>query len=372
MAITICIIPYDSFFPRKTTPLGQARCNLRADPFRDIRYLIIHTRDMSSGLQRRRGHGGNPGTDRTNTQEDTDHRVVYDSRDLRSDEDEAATSRLTLMEEVLLLGIKDEEGYLSFWNDSISYVLRGCIIIELALRGKIAMVNDPVRRRVPLEDRYVELVDARMTGDVLLDETIRLMKATEEKLSVVTWINYLSGETWNITKISYQLKQVRERLAKGLVDKGVLRTERRNFFFFDMPTHPLADSAVKEEVRRRLVQLVTASEATLEATSTCPEKMAYRYVRAIALVTSAYTADVLENALAFLGYDARDKAFLRAQAILDDYSDYPFHTRNEGWATSLSEQVAIETEKAGDNAALVLEVFAAVLKVYTQVHDNPL
>ena len=35
-------------------------------------------------------------------------------------------------------------------------------------------------------------------------------------------------------KIGYQLKQVRERLAKGLVDKGVLRTEKRNFLLFDM------------------------------------------------------------------------------------------------------------------------------------------
>ncbi|KAJ7458854.1 hypothetical protein FB451DRAFT_1272671 [Mycena latifolia] len=29
------------------------------------------------------------------------------------------------MEEVLLLGIKDKQGYLSFWNDNISYALGG-------------------------------------------------------------------------------------------------------------------------------------------------------------------------------------------------------------------------------------------------------
>ncbi|KAF8174308.1 hypothetical protein K438DRAFT_1980312 [Mycena galopus ATCC 62051] len=39
-----------------------------------------------------------------------------------------------------------------------------------------------------------------------------------------------TGETWNVLKIGFQLKQVRERLAKGLVNKGVLRTEKRNFF----------------------------------------------------------------------------------------------------------------------------------------------
>ena len=32
-----------------------------------------------------------------------------------------------------------------------------------------------------------------------------------------TWIEYLSGETWNPLKLRYQLKNVRERLAKNLV-----------------------------------------------------------------------------------------------------------------------------------------------------------
>ena len=45
------------------------------------------------------------------------------------------------MEEVLLLGLKDKEGYTSFWNDCISSGLRGCILIELALRGRIELVN---------------------------------------------------------------------------------------------------------------------------------------------------------------------------------------------------------------------------------------
>merc|ERR1719273_1239697 len=35
------------------------------------------------------------------------------------------------MEEVLLLGLKDKEGYTSFWNDCISSGLRGCILIVL-------------------------------------------------------------------------------------------------------------------------------------------------------------------------------------------------------------------------------------------------
>ena len=54
-------------------------------------------------------------------------------------------------------------------------------------------------------------------------------------------------------KIGYQLKQVRERICKGLVDKGVLRTEKRNFVLFDMATHPVSDHTVKERLIRKVV-----------------------------------------------------------------------------------------------------------------------
>ena len=55
--------------------------------------------------------------------------------------------RLTLMEEVLLMGLKDREGYTSFWNDCISSGLRGCILIELGLRGRIQLEKQPARRK---------------------------------------------------------------------------------------------------------------------------------------------------------------------------------------------------------------------------------
>jgi len=54
-------------------------------------------------------------------------------------------------------------------------------------------------------------------------------------------------------KMGYQLKQVRERIQKALVDKGVLRTEKQNFLLFDMATHPLANISVKDELVKRVV-----------------------------------------------------------------------------------------------------------------------
>ncbi|KAI9485450.1 MAG: Golgi phosphoprotein 3-domain-containing protein [Benjaminiella poitrasii] len=286
-----------------------------------------------STVTRRRvgGHGSNsdddsikesPTQQQQQQQLQTSKKIAYDPRDI---DESKSTPKLTLMEEVLLLGLKDKQGYLSFWNDSISYALRGCIVIELALRGRIAMVKDPNRRKYPLCDRYIEVINENLTGEVLLDEALKMMKANE-KMSVSNWIDLMSGETWNVMKIGYQLKQVRERLAKGLVDKGVLRTEKRNFLLFDMATHPVADPAVKEEIIKRVcTMLVTrVSPAAIDAQSDIP----FTYVRTISMICTAYAANVLENALLYLQPELREQAFNKVDELMNDYSSWPFSNTN--------------------------------------------
>ncbi|GBE89330.1 Golgi phosphoprotein 3-domain-containing protein [Sparassis latifolia] len=256
-------------------------------------------------------------------------KIAYDPRDLeRSDEDArqgGKAPRLTIMEEVLLLGLKDKQGYLSFWNDNISYALRGCILIELALRRRIALVRDPNRRQLPPAERVLEVIDDRQTGETLLDETLRMMKAQEgERMAVNTWIDLLSGETWNVMKIGFQLKQVRERLAKGLVDKGVLRTEKRNFLLFDMATHPVADVRTKEAIVSRVVALLTATTSAVPAVALGKEGTQCRAARGVCLVCAAYAASVLDNAFGRLTYEEREGAFQRCDDILADFSCWPF------------------------------------------------
>jgi golgi phosphoprotein 3 len=65
-------------------------------------------------------------------------------------------------------------------------------VLELALRGRISMQKDASRRRLPLPDRVIEVVDEALTGEVLLDEALKMMKASE-KMSVSSWIDLLSG-----------------------------------------------------------------------------------------------------------------------------------------------------------------------------------
>ncbi|KXJ16140.1 Golgi phosphoprotein 3 [Exaiptasia diaphana] len=226
------------------------------------------------------------------------------------DSDEAGDKkevRLTLMEEVLLIGLKDREGYTSFWNDCISSGLRGCMMIELGLRGRIELEKTGMRRRSLLNRKVIFKSDSP-TGDVLLDEALKHIKETDPPETVQNWIELLSGETWNPLKLRYQLRNVRERLAKNLVEKGVLTTEKQNFLLFDMTTHPVIDSTVKQRVVKKV------QDAMLLKWVNDPHRMDKR---CLSLIYLAHSSDVLENAFAALSDDDYELAMKRVRELLD-------------------------------------------------------
>jgi len=229
--------------------------------------------------------------------EDDDAGMDHDSKE----------TRLTLMEEVLLLGLKDKEGYTSFWNDCISSGLRGCILIELALRGRIELERAGMRRK-SLLSRKLRVKNTDPCGDVLLDEALKHMKETEYPESIQTWIEYLSGETWNPLKLRYQLKNVRERLAKNLTEKGVLTTEKQNFLLFDMTTHPVTDGSIKNKLIKKV------QDAVGQKWVNDPHRMDRRL---LSLIFLAHASDVLENAFAPLNDDDYDVAMKRVRDLLD-------------------------------------------------------
>ncbi|XP_074547140.1 Golgi phosphoprotein 3-like [Halichoeres trimaculatus] len=223
------------------------------------------------------------------------------------DKGDSKETRLTLMEEVLLLGLKDREGYTSFWNDCISSGLRGCMLVELALRGRLHLEPCGVRRKGLLSRKVICKSDAP-TGDVLLDEALKHIKETQPPETVQSWIELLSGETWNPLKLHYQLRNVRERLAKNLVEKGVLTTEKQNFLLFDMTTHPLTNSNIKQ----RLIKKV--QDSVLEKWVNDPSRMDKRI---LALILLAHSSDVLENAFAPLQDDQYDLGMKRVHTLLE-------------------------------------------------------
>ncbi|KAL9924916.1 Golgi phosphoprotein 3 homolog sauron isoform X2 [Glossina fuscipes] len=265
-----------------------------------VRRAVRNRDNGAEGGTAGNGLNANTADDNQDMNQNKDHEDNIDDGDSKE-------TRLTLMEEVLLLGLKDKEGYTSFWNDCISSGLRGCILIELGLRGRIMMEKSGMRRR-GLCSRKVILKSDQPTGDVLLDEALKHIKETNPPETVQSWIEYLSGETWNPLKLRYQLKNVRERLAKNLVEKGVLTTEKQNFLLFDMTTHPLSDNVVKCRLVRKI------QDSVLSKWVNDPQRMDKRM---LSLIFLAHASDVIENAFAPLNDDDYEVAMKRVRELLD-------------------------------------------------------
>ncbi|XP_059948744.1 Golgi phosphoprotein 3 isoform X2 [Mesoplodon densirostris] len=222
----------------------------------------------SSGLVQRRTEASRNAADKERAAGGGGGNGEDDAQSRRDEQDEddkgdSKETRLTLMEEVLLLGLKDRE--------------------------VICKSDAP-------------------TGDVLLDEALKHVKETQPPETVQNWIELLSGETWNPLKLHYQLRNVRERLAKNLVEKGVLTTEKQNFLLFDMTTHPLTNNNIKQ----RLIKKV--QEAVLDKWVNDPHRMDKRL---LALIYLAHASDVLENAFAPLLDEQYDLATKRVRQLLD-------------------------------------------------------
>ena len=100
-------------------------------------------------------------------------------------------------------------------------------------------------------------------------------------------------------KLRYQLKNVRERLAKNLTEKGVLTTEKQNFLLFDMTTHPVENATFKTRLVRRV------QDSVLTKWVNDPHRMDKRL---LSLLFLAHASDVLENAFAPLNDDDYDLA----------------------------------------------------------------
>ncbi|OTF77717.1 Golgi phosphoprotein 3-like protein, partial [Euroglyphus maynei] len=115
-------------------------------------------------------------------------------------------------------------------------------------------------------------------------------------------------ETWNLLKLRYQLKNVRERLAKNLVEKGVLTTEKHNFFLFDMTTHPLINMNIKNKIIKKV------QDALLSKWVNDPHRMDKRI---LSLILLSHSSDVLDNAFMSLSDDDYEVAMKRTRELLE-------------------------------------------------------
>lgn len=139
-----------------------------------------------------------------------------------------------------------------------------------------------------------------------------------------------AGETWNPAKFRYQLRNTRERIAKSLVEKGVLTTEKQNFVLFDMTTHPVVDTSAKERLVKRVQESLLGK--WVNDVSRMDKRM-------LALLYMAHAADVLENAISSLNDEDYDLAMRRLKVLLDSDPEVEATKPNANeilWAVILS------------------------------------
>lgn len=281
-----------------------------------------------------------------------------------------SNTRLTLMDEMIILGMNESSGNLPLLNDRLSFALRGSLLIEMSLRGLIDVVRP--KDSSSFMDYLVvpcnkEAVAPNLHREFLLEEALRTMVAIQREtvnpqqmLSIHTWISLLSGDSWipticpttndflkrpqSIKRI--QLTDFRERLSKGLVDKGILSSSKRTIFpFIDISTHPLRSGRSKEFIVQRFLAVIrhgsycsfnnntsntnTANITSIASTSIGSSPLykvqkANVNLRTIAMVLCSSAGDVIGDGLArIMGSKAKEDCLKRLDTISDLYQNPP-------------------------------------------------
>ncbi|BES93540.1 Golgi phosphoprotein [Nesidiocoris tenuis] len=263
---------------------------------------------VASGLQKR------------NVAKDKENPPTVEANDCSSSNEGAGEQsandegKLTLMEELLLL-VMDPRGYVSVWNDQVSRAIRGSILIELWMRGKIELEPAGLNRK-SLRQRIVIVKSTTTTEDTILNEALKIMKSSPPH-SVPDWISYLSGESWNVLKLKYHMRNVRERLFKELVERGILSTVKIDYWLFDYCMHPVKDFGAIKRLRNKI------KYALLDNFSNDLRRMDKR---TLSLLILAQYSGGIEDCLSGLSSEQERLALRRSHDI--EVSNFEMESRN--------------------------------------------
>lgn len=145
--------------------------------------------------------------------------------------------RLTLPEELLLLGWADERG----WNrstENLNMLLAGAAVLELALREAVAVEGNRLR------------VVAARSGDALMDLVLGEIQASARPRTAKAWVRRLGNRRW-----------VRRVVLEQLEARGVLRKDVRSLLgLVALTRHPVLDGARVAQLRERVARVLTQPE----------------------------------------------------------------------------------------------------------------
>ena len=149
--------------------------------------------------------------------------------------------RIRLTEELILLMLNESSGYLEMvpgWD--FSCVLAAAVIADLALEN-----------RIDTDLRSLYLIDAKPTGDSLLDPTLEEIAKAEKTSDTQYWIERNTLRAEEIVTLTLE----------RLVEKGVLDYESGGFWTRSRSVsrsgvYPSADGAIRTEAKGRILNIV--------------------------------------------------------------------------------------------------------------------
>lgn len=152
---------------------------------------------------------------------------------------------LRLYQEITLLALRDDKGTVSI--EFLAQVLAGALAAELALKNRIALSTD--------KKKWVELLDARPTGDPLLDECIAKLANAKRRARLQTWVQRFAS-----------IKKIHHKAAQSLCDRGILRKEEGKFLLvFNRTTYPELNGEPERQIIARLEQAIFAPSKDLDS-----------------------------------------------------------------------------------------------------------
>lgn len=148
-----------------------------------------------------------------------------------------AQPKLTMYEELLLLTLDDRKGTAGM-DTSHLHAMGGAVLAELMLLGALRIADD--------KKKLVEAVPGVGVDDPLLAECLERVRTAKRRQSAVSWVQKFCG-----------VKDLKNRVARGLVAKGVLNEARdRVLGIFPRAVFPTRDGGPEEKLRERLREAV--------------------------------------------------------------------------------------------------------------------
>jgi hypothetical protein len=138
---------------------------------------------------------------------------------------------LNLAEELLLLALDDEEGWIvASALDTLRYGLAAALLADLALHDKIA-----------IEDQRVVVRDLRPLDDDLLDDALKRLADAAKPRKIKFWLNALG------------FRKLPKQVAQRLVTAGALVEDERRYTWAMPPTSaPQPDAPAKYWIKQSL------------------------------------------------------------------------------------------------------------------------